>query len=460
MKKRKSCILPNMTDESQALKKALSPIHLWAIGVGLVISGEYFGWNYGWGVAGTVGLLIATLFITLLYFTFIFSFTELTTAIPNAGGPFAYALQAFGPLGALVAGYATLIEFLFATPAIALALGSYVHFLNPVVPVVGCSVASFVVFTIINLLGIKEAAWFSLVMTVLAIAELLLFIGVVAPDFKLSLFLHNPMPFGWGGVFAALPFAIWLYVCLEGVAMVAEEVKNEKNAIAKGYISALLTLTILALAVMFCVGGIAEWEKLAHLDYPLPESIALVMGRDNPLTKLFASVGLFGLIASFHGIIISYSRQIFALARSGYLPHGLSKVSKGRQVPFWALLVGAIFGIIALLSLDTSKLVILSTIGAVVVYIISMLALFKLRQSQPMMKRPFEAPFYPIFPGMALLLAVVALGAMIYFYSWLSLLFFGGLVLIMGLFYASGRYRKSKQEWNLPHPRPLKTGEG
>jgi len=432
-----------MENEQVALKKALKPIHLWAIGVGLVISGEYFGWNYGWGVAGTIGLLIATLVITVLYFTFIFSFTELTTAIPNAGGPFAYALKAFGPLGALVAGYATLIEFLFATPAIALALGSYVHFLYPSVPVLTASIVSFILFTVINLLGIKEAAWFSLIMTLLAIGELVLFIGVVSPHFKLETFMHNPMPFGWGGVFAAMPFAIWLYVCLEGVAMVAEEVKDEKKAIAKGYISALLTLTVLALAVMVSVGGIAHWEDLDNLDYPLPESIALVLGRDNALTKLFASVGLFGLIASFHGIIITYSRQMYALARAGYLPKNLSKVSKKQQVPYLALLAGAFLGITALLLLDTMKLVIISTIGAVVVYVISMLSLFKLRSSHPEMERPFRAPFYPYFPAIALLIALIALVAMMYFYPWLGLIFFGGLAIIALIFYATGMHRKT-----------------
>jgi ethanolamine permease len=432
-----------MAKEQVALKKALKPIHLWAIGVGLVISGEYFGWNYGWGVAGTIGLLIATLIITLLYFTFIFSFTELTTAIPNAGGPFAYALKAFGPWGALVAGYATLIEFLFAAPAIALALGSYVHFLYPQIPVLPASIVSFILFTVINLLGIKEAAGFSLIMTLLAIGELILFIGVVAPHFKLENFLHNPMPFGWGGVFAAMPFAIWLYVCLEGIAMVAEEVKDEKKAIAKGYISALLTLTVLALAVMISVGGITNWENLDNLDYPLPESIALILGRDNALTKLFASVGLFGLIASFHGIIITYSRQMFALARSGYLPEKLSSVSRIQKVPYLALLAGGLFGILALILLDTMKLVILSTIGAVVVYVISMLALFKLRSSNPEMLRPFRAPLYPYFPAIALLLALVALFAMIYFYGWLSLIFFGGLAAISALFFGTGMHNKN-----------------
>src|ERR1700709_2518490 len=120
---------------AEQLKRVLKPIHLWAIAVGLVISGEYFGWNLGWAVSGTIGFLIATLVITLMYVTFIFSYTELTTSIPHAGGAFAYAYRAMGPIGGLIAGYATLIDFLIATPAIAAALGSYLHFLNPDIPV-------------------------------------------------------------------------------------------------------------------------------------------------------------------------------------------------------------------------------------------------------------------------------------------------------------------------------------
>ncbi|HEY1199955.1 MAG TPA: amino acid permease [Niastella sp.] len=114
-----------------SLKKVLKPVHLWALAVGLVISGEYFGWNLGWDVAGTGGFFIATILVTVFYVTFIFSFTELTAAIPQAGGPFTYAYKALGPLGGVIAGYATLVEFLLAPPAVAFALGSYVHFLHP-----------------------------------------------------------------------------------------------------------------------------------------------------------------------------------------------------------------------------------------------------------------------------------------------------------------------------------------
>lgn len=425
-----------------SLKKVIRPIHLWAIAVGLVISGEYFGWNYGWGVAGTVGFLIATLIITLLYITFIFSFTELTTSIPHAGGPFAYSYKALGPIGGLIAGYATLLEFLFATPAIAFALGNYIHFLYPSLPVLGTAIVCYLIFTGINLLGIKESALFTLVVTLLAVAELLIYLGIVAPSFRMENFLRDSMPSGWGGVFAALPFAMWLYVCIEGVAMVAEEVSNPARSIPKGYISGILTLMLLAIGVMVFTGGISDWRQLTAIDYPLPEAIGIVLGKDNSITKLFAGIGLFGLIASFHSIIIGYSRQLFAQARSGYLPAFLSRVNR-RQTPHWSLVAGAVFGITALCIGKTDQLVILSVMGAVVMYIMSMISLFVLRRRAPNMPRPFKVPLYPWFPAIALLLSVVALVAIVYYNARLSLFFFGGLAFMLVLFIALGKHRRT-----------------
>src|SRR5215467_6070023 len=93
--------------EHHELKQTLGTWQLWGIAVGLVISGEYFGWSYGWASAGTLGFLVTTLFVATIYMSFIFSFTELTTAIPNAGGPFAYAQRAFGEFGGYIAGAAT-----------------------------------------------------------------------------------------------------------------------------------------------------------------------------------------------------------------------------------------------------------------------------------------------------------------------------------------------------------------
>lgn len=430
-----------VTGKTEQLKKVLKPIHLWAIAVSLVISGEYFGWNLGWAVSGTVGFLIATLLITVMYVTFIFSYTELTTAIPHAGGAFAYAYRALGPFGGLLAGYATLIDFLFATPAIAFALGAYLHFLEPAIPVLYSALFFNVVFIIINILGVKESATFSLVITLLAVAELLLFLGIVSPHFKSDNFLSHPMPFGWAGIFAALPYAVWFYLAIEGVAMVAEEVKDPKRNIPKGYISGLATLIFLAFGVMIFTGGITDWRKLSSLDYPLPEAISVVLGKGSSFTKIFASIGLFGLIASFHGTILASSRQVFAMARSGYLPRGLSKINHKFKTPHWAIISGGAISFAALYTGTTGQIVILSVMGAVFMYMMSMISLFVLRKKEPGLERPFTSPFYPVFPAIALIISAITLITMIYYNLMLSLLFFAGLALAILVFIWMGKHK-------------------
>lgn len=423
------------------LKRVLKPIHLWAIAVGLVISGEYFGWNYGWKDAGTIGFLITTGVVTVMYLTFIFSYTELTTAIPHAGGAFAYAYRAMGPFGGLIAGYATLVEFLFATPGIAFALGSYLHFLYPDISVLGSALFFNVVFILINISGIKESAAFSVFITLLAVAELLLFMGIIAPSFKMENYLANSMPLNWSGMIAALPFAVWFYLAIEGVAQVAEEVEDPKRNIPKGYISAMLTLVLLAIGVMVLTGGITDWRKLSNIDYPLPEAIAIVLGRSSGWTKIFASIGLFGLIASFHGTILASSRQVFAMARSGYLPKGLSVVNKKFKTPHWAIIAGGVVSFIALLTGTTSQIIILSVMGAVLMYIMSMVSLFILRKKEPDLERPFKSPVYPVFPAIALFISGICLVTIMYFNLMISLIFMAGLILSVLIFIALGKHK-------------------
>jgi ethanolamine permease len=444
------------TIKTEQLKRVLKPIHLWAIAVSLVISGEYFGWNLGWGVSGTVGFLLATVIITVMYITFIFSYTELTTSIPHAGGAFAYAYRATGPFGGLLAGYATLIDFLFATPAIAVALGAYLNFLDPDIPILYSALFFNIVFIVINILGVKESATFSLVITILAVAELLLFLGIVSPHFKADNFLSHPMPFGWTGIFAALPYAVWFYLAIEGVAMVAEEVKDPKRNIPKGYISGLATLIFLAFGVMIFTGGITDWRKLSNLDYPLPEAISIVLGKASSFTKIFASIGLFGLIASFHGTILASSRQVFAMARSGYLPRLLSTVNHKFKTPHWAIIAGGVISFIAIYKLDTSKIIVLSVMGAVLMYMMSMISLFVLRIKEPGLERSFKSPFYPIFPAIALFISTITLFAIIYYNFKLSLYFFEGLALVLILFILMGKHKVKLVEDLMISPIPNK----
>ena len=238
------------------LKRVLGPIHLWAIAVGLVISGDYFGWNYGLAKGGPLGMIAATLLVTVLYVCFIFSYTELSTAIPHSGGPYAYARRAFGPFVGYMAGIATVIELVFAPPAIARAIGAYVHFRVPWVPVNAVAIAAFALFCAINALGVGIAATFELVITAVAAFELFLFFTLTGSHVELSRIVGPGLPFGYRGIFDAIPFAIWFYLAIEGVAMSAEEVKRPERDIPIGYIAGILTLVTLAIGTLICTTGV------------------------------------------------------------------------------------------------------------------------------------------------------------------------------------------------------------
>jgi ethanolamine permease len=426
------------------LKKVINTYQLWSIAVGLVISGEYFGWNYGWGTSGTIGFLVSTVIVTVMYVTFIFSYTELTAAIPDAGGAFEYAHRAFGAFGGFVAGFATLVDFLLAPPTIAYALGSYAHFLNDSIPIIPTAIGSYVIFIGINILGIKESARFSLIMTILSIVELVIFMAIIFPYFKTENFVaHNPPTISIDGVFAGIPFALWFFVAIEGVAMVAEEVKDPKTTIPKAYISGIVTLVILAFGIMILSAGVGDWRKLSNIDYPLPETLSMVLGQNSYFAKIFASLGLFGLIASFHCNTISYSRQIYALSRAGYLPDFLSVVSKKFQTPHWALIIGGLVGFVAIFSGTNSDIIILSVLGAVVMYGMSMLSLIILRKKEPNLERPFKAPFYPLFPMIAFILSMVCMVAIVYYNQTLGMIFFGLMLICLGGYYWKLRGDKS-----------------
>src|SRR6266852_3870161 len=115
--------------KEHALKKPLGVMHIWALGVGAVITGEYFGWNGGLGVAGPIGMLLASLFVCALYLFWVLSLSELSVAMPFAGGPLAYGRRAVGPWLGFVMGWSMFLECLFATIGTAIATGGYIYFI-------------------------------------------------------------------------------------------------------------------------------------------------------------------------------------------------------------------------------------------------------------------------------------------------------------------------------------------
>jgi len=407
---------------SNELKKTLGPVMIWGLGVGYVISGDYFGWNLGLAEGGPVGLLVATLFVTLMYVCFVMSYAELSCAIPRAGGAFVYATRGLGRGWGYLAGVAQIIEFVFAPPAIAAAIGAYFNIFFPEVPVIAIAIAAYVLFTGINIYGVHFSAVLELIVTVLAVGELLLFGGITLPHFTWAAFLTDPLPNGASGIFAAIPFAIWFYLAIEGIANVAEEAKNPQKDISKGFLAAMTTLVFLAMLVFFSSVGVNGWREVVFApgsetpsDSPLPLAMAHVLGTDHIFYHLLIAIGLFGLIASFHGIMLAAGRATFEFGREGYAPRFLGKTLEKRKTPAAALILNMGVGILALFTGKTGEIIIMAVFGALTLYIVSIFALFALRKNEPGLVRPYVTPLYPAAPLCALTIAGVCLVAMFWY---------------------------------------------
>lgn len=432
--------------EQSGLRKTLGPIMLWGLGVGYVISGEYFGWNLGLPEGGTYGMLAATILVTVMYAAFVLSYAELACAIPKAGGAFVYSVRALGPGVGFLAGLMQVIEFVFAPPAIALAIGAYLQTWIPVHEVLLAAIA-YVLLTGLNIWGVRQAAAFELFVTVIAVVELLVFCAVVAPHFEWANVERDALPNGWTGAFAAIPFAIWFYLAIEGVANAAEEARRPQRDVAIGFGSAMATLVVLALAVFFCAVGVAGWKaivyatgpdgqpirdaagELVRSDKPLPLAMGHAVSEASWLYGMLVGIGLFGLLASFHGILLAAGRATMALGQAGYAPRALGRVHAGTGTPVVALLANLVVGIAALATGQTGAIIVVSVFGALGLYIISMIALFVLRQREPELDRPFKAVGYPVLPGIALVLAIVCLVAVAWYNPLLAAIFGGTLVL-------------------------------
>ncbi|WP_114786040.1 ethanolamine permease [Vibrio tetraodonis] len=389
-------------------------ILLAGLGVSYVISGDFAGWNFGIAQAGWVGFLIAALAMALMYFTLVLSLAEMSAAIPTAGGGYSFARQAMGPLGGYITGLSVLIEYALAPAAIVIFIGSAV---NELIGIDGPIVYAcfYSIFIAIHLSGIGQALKVMMVISALAVIAILLTAAVLIGQFDINNLFDIPpttyeatrlLPMGWYGVWAALPFAMWLFLAVEGVPLAAEEAKNPAKDVPKGIIGAMVFLLFTATLVVFLLAGAVGAKVIG--DSPVPLVDALNISGYSSIATLVNLLGLAGLIASFFSIIYGYSRLVFALSRAGYLPKGLSLTNKNK-VPAQALVLPGILGLAVSLSGEGDLILAMAVVGATVSYALMSLSHILLRYKQPNLVRPYKTPGGVVTPSITLFLSLVAM---------------------------------------------------
>ena len=150
---------------------------------------------------------------------------------------------------------------------------------------------------------------------------------------------------------------------------------------------ALLTLVVLCILVFVASIGIGGWETIVFAadgsssDSPLPLALGHVFASDHLFYQLLIGIGLFGLVASFHGLLLASGRATFEFGKIGNAPRFLGRINSGFQTPANALIFNSIIGIIILCTGKTEEIIIISVFGALTLYAFSMLSVIKLRRS-------------------------------------------------------------------------------
>lgn len=270
----------------------------------------------------------------------------------------------------------------------------------------------------IHLKGAGEALKIMFVITAIAAAALFVFIIAMIPHFNSANLFNiavstdkagaSPLlPFGYLGIWAAVPYAIWFFLAVEGVPLAAEEAKDPTKSLPRGLIGSMLILAAFALLILILGVGAAGADLLKDSGAPLVDALVAVYGKNTWLAGFVNFVGLAGLVASFFSIIYAYSRQIFALSRAGYLPTSLSLTNKNKT-PYLAIIIPGIIGFGLSLTGEGDLLILMAVFGATISYVLMMMSHIKLRISRPEMHRPYKTPGGIVTSSIALVLALIA----------------------------------------------------
>ncbi|WP_062260847.1 ethanolamine permease [Endozoicomonas arenosclerae] len=387
------------------------------LGVSYVISGDFAGWNFGLEQGGFGGMLLATIVMAIMYTFMVLSLAELSSSLPTAGGGYSYARRAMGPWGGYLTGTAILLEYAIAPAAIAVFIGGYVNELfgwdGPLV--YGAFYAAFIG---LHLWGAGEALKIMMVITGLACLAIVVFILGMIPAFNFDNLFNIAvnaeasgastfLPEGYIGIWAAIPFAMWLFLAVEGVPLAAEEATDPKKDMPRGIITAMIILLLFGGLVLILAPGAVGAEYMKDHAAPLVGALQQVYGEGSYMATFVNFVGLAGLIASFFSIIYAYSRQVFALSRAGYLPRFLSKTGE-RKVPTMALVIPGVIGFLLSLTGEGDLMITMAVFGATISYAMMTLSHIILRVKEPELERPYKTPGGVMTSGIAFALAIVA----------------------------------------------------
>ncbi len=451
--------------EKVSLLRVLGPGHVWALGVGIVLVGEYMGWNFAVGKGGLIAALIACWFAGLLYTCVAMIDSEVTSTVAAAGGQYAQAKHIIGPLMAFNVGLFLVLAYTMLEAANAITLGYLVQTVGTMAGYEGVHDKPFIVLTVmflawLNYRGVYATLTFNLVITAIAfIAILILFFAINTMYFEkhdlAGMVNNNALPYGWIGVLASMHFGMWYYLGIEGTTQAAEEVRSPARALPLGTMTGIITLLIAATMTWYICAGLMPWEYLGSAVTPLFDAARLT---DSMFLMTLLFIGtIFSTLASANGCINDASRAWFSMGRDRYLPTWFGAVHPKYRTPFRSIIFLVPVALIFALGAPLDQVITFSILSGLLEYTFMTPNVIMFRKKWPLdtIKRGYVHPMHPLPALVLVLLCAITFVAVFLGYG-TQLVAMMVFYIVASMWFAFHRYKyvRRADQFTMNWPRP------
>jgi len=433
------------------LKKEVNFFGVFSIATGAMISSGIFILP-GIAYAKTGPILFVSYFTAgILALVGILSIIELSTAMPKAGGDYYFIERSMGPFIGTISGFLGWIALSLKSAFAIFGLSEIIHQVialylfmnfNPLI----ISGILCMIFILLNIIGIKEATIFQILM-VAALLLLLIFYCIFGFK-KINYSFFNDIITSNININSIIITTGFIFISFGGllkVASISEEVKNPKKNIPLGMITSIIIVTLLYTIIVFVLTGTLSPVEFADSLTPVADSARIILGNPGFIAISIASILAF--ITTANAGIMSASRYPLALSRDNLVPNFINKVNKRFQTPTISIIITGFFIFLSLL-LPLEMLVKTASTVILTSYVLTNISVIILRESKLSNYRPsFKTPFYPwiqLFGIITFSFFIIDLGVQA---IEISLIF---LFLCFCIYFFYGR-KKSNREYALLH---------
>ena len=412
-----------MDSDQQQFVRVLGQRDVIALAFGAMIG---FGWVVLSGEwltsAGSAGAILAFLVGGVIVVFVGLTYSELVSAMPQAGGEHNYVWRALGPVPAFVASWAITLGYVSVVAFEAVALPTTLEYLLPEGFKVGLlwtvadydvhaswvaiGVVGAVAITALNYIGTKPSAVFQFVAVLALFAVAVLFVvgtGIGGSADNLQPLFAG----GFGGVVTVVLMTPFLFVGFDVIPQSAEEIDLPYRTIGRLLIVSVVMATLYYIVVIIGVGSGLGRDALADAELASAAGMGALYG-----SELFATIlvlgGVAGILTSWNGFMVGASRIIYAMAQCGMLPAPLARLHPRHHTPTNAILVVGALSVLAPFFGEQALVWLVNGggLGIVVAYLLVAVAFVVLRRTEPDMERPFRAGRGPAVGIIAIVLSI------------------------------------------------------